>query len=170
MDNIIDYIKFGRNRISNVLDFLSAQLDLLYQCESVDFPTLLEAVDFLESYSDLFLIPKETAVFQKSCEIIDSENFNLLIDQYQKENNELKGLIKSLRECITSVMDDVILDRETFEEKLETCIEREREHIDTEINKILPALKVLLTNNQIKELNKIYKLRQSELSNFNQVA
>ena len=170
MDNIIDYIKFGRSRISEVLDFLSGQLDLMYQCESVDFSTLLEAVDFLDSYSDSFLIPKETTVFEKSCEIIDSENLNQLIDQYQKENIELKGLVKSLRECISCVMNDVIFDREIFEEKLENCIEREREHMDTELNKILPVLKILLTNNQIKELNKSYKLSQDGLSNLNQVA
>ena len=71
MDNIIDYIKNGREKISKVLDYLSDQLELLHNGGDVDYLILLDAVHFLETYPDSFLVPKENAVFEKS-----TENYN----------------------------------------------------------------------------------------------
>ena len=50
MENIIDYIKNGREKISKVLDYLSDQLELLHNGGDVDYLILLDAVNFLENF------------------------------------------------------------------------------------------------------------------------
>ncbi len=157
MENIIDYIKNGREKVGKVLDFLSDQLELLHNGEDVDYLALLDAVNFIEAYPDSFLIPKENAIFRESTEKYNFYGFNSLINQYRAENTELKALAKSLREYVKAAMGDTVFEKKIFEEQLDTCIQRQREHMDTEVNTILPLLKLMLTTNQIKKLSKNFK-------------
>ena len=167
MDNIIDYIKNGREKISKVLDYLSDQLELLHNGGDVDYLILLDAVHFLETYPDSFLVPKENAVFEKSTENYNFFGYNKLINEYRAENAELKTLLKGLREYINAAMGDVVFEKEKFEHQLDTCIQLERKHVDTEINHILPLVDLMLTRGQIKALSKSFK---SDVNNFDDMS
>lgn len=167
MDNIIDYIKNGREKISKVLDYLSDQLELLHNGGDVDYLILLDAVNFLENYPDSFLVPKENAIFEKSIENYNFFGYNKLINEYHAENAELKTLLKGLREYINAAMGDVVIEKEKFEQQLDTCIQCERKLVDTEINHILPLVDLMLTREQIKALSKSFK---SDINNYDEMS
>ena len=170
MINIIDYIKDGRRKIARILAFLSGQLEVLQNGGDVDYLILLDAINFIETYPDLFLIPKENLLFDEFAEKYNFYGFNCLLNQYKAENKELKALTKSLREHINAVMSDVVIEKKSFEEKLDTCIQKEKEHLDTEMNTILPLVKLMLANEQIKNLSKIMQAESNAHNGINNIA
>ena len=170
MINIIDYIKDGRKKIAQVLVFLSGQLEILQNGGDVDYLILFDAISFIETYPDSFLIPKENMLFDEFTEKYNFYGFNCLLNQYKAENKELKALTKSLREHINAVMSDVVIEKKLFEKQLDTCIQKEKEHLDTEINTILPLVKLMLANEQIKSLSKKMQAESNAHDEINSIA
>ena len=141
MQNLInelhtDHIKFGK-----VLDVLSEQLDIIQEGNSPDYYTLLNAVNFIEHYREYALAPKEDATFRDSSKDNTYTEVNAAIKRLCTENQELKLLAHKLHDYIDAALDDVIFEKEPFEKDLETCIERQREHMNTEENILFPLLK-----------------------------
>ncbi len=157
MQNLIDEIRNDHIILSKILDLLDEQLDIIHQGKSVDYHLLQDAITFLENFPENVLEPKENAILKSSADKFKFVGLNSEILKLRSENHELKALAQSLREYISAALEDIMFEKEPFEQKLETCIQRQREHIDTEELTILPLLKKMITEEQLDELSTGFK-------------
>ncbi len=146
MQNLIDELHTDHIKFGKILDLLSEQLDLIHKGHSPDYHLLLNAVNFIEHYREFALAPKEDAIFRNSTKGPTYIEVNEAINRLRTDNHELKLLAHKLHDYIDAALDDVIFEKEPFEKHLETCIERQREHMNTEENILFPLLKHHSTN------------------------
>lgn len=141
MQNLIDELHTDHIKFGNVLDMLSEQLDIIQEGHSPDYHLLLHAVNFIEHYRDFALAPKEDAIFRDSTKDHTYVEVNEAINRLRTDNHELKQLAHKLHDYIDAALEDVIFEKEIFEKSLETCIDRQREHMNTEENILFPLLR-----------------------------
>ena len=164
MGNLIDELREDHIKFNKVLDLLADQLDLIQQGKSADYYLMSDAVSYIEHYPEFAFVPKENAIFKQ---FIESHNFVELKDTIKRlrsENHELRALAHKLREYIDAVLEDSIFEKEAFEQQLETCIQRQRDHMDTEENVIFPLLKRKLSQDQFEKMNKDFQAKKNKTS------
>lgn len=161
MENLIDELHKDHIKFSKVLDLLAEQLDIIRTGESADYHLMLDAASFIENYPEFAFLPKEDAIFQKSTENENSVELNDTITQLRSENDELKALAHKLYDYINAALEDRIFEREPFEQQLETCIQRQREHMNTEEIIVFPLLRKKMSAKQLQQISSDFQTQTS---------
>lgn len=148
MGNLIDELHNDHIKCSKVLDLLAEQLDYIHTGKSADYNLMLDAVCYLENYPDYVLSPLEEVIFEESIENKIFKELYYTVKRFRSENHELKVLTRKLHDYIEAVLEDRIFEKEPFERQLETCIQRQRDHMYAEESQIFPLLRKKLSPHQ----------------------
>ncbi len=163
MENLIDELHRDHIKFSKVLDLLADQLDIIQKGKSADYHLMLDAVSYIENYPKYELVPKEDAIFKKSTENQNFEGLSNTIKQLRSENHELRALARELHDYIDAALEDSIFEKEPFERQLETCIQRQRDHLNTEEGIVFPFLKRKLSAKQLQQISKDFQTQTNTL-------
>jgi hemerythrin-like domain-containing protein len=163
MEDIIDELHHDHIKFSKVLDLLAEQLERIKNGNFADYYLMLDAVNYIENYTEFALIPKEDAIFKKSYEDDSFVELRGTIRLLRSDNNKLKALAHKLHDYVNAVLEDSIFEKEKFEQKLEACIQRQRDHMHMEEIIIFPLLKKRLSAEQLNEICVDYKSKSSTL-------
>ena len=155
--DLIDELHHDHIKFSKILDLLDEQLGHIQNGKSPDYHLMLDAVSYIENYAEFALIPKENAIFKKSSEDDSFVELKGTIKLLRSDNHELRALAHKLHDYIHAVLEDSIFEKERFERKLATCIQRQRDHMHMEEIIIFPLLRKRLSREQRKELSVDYK-------------
>ena len=164
MENLIDELHKDHIKFSKVLDLLAEQLDIIQKGKSADYHLMLDAVNYIENYPKYALVPKEDAIFKKSNEIQYFVGLYHIIKRLRSENHELRALAHEVHDYIDAALEGSIFEKEPFERQLETCIERQREHLNTEEGIVFPLLKRKLSAKQLQQISKDFQTRINTLN------
>lgn len=163
MEDLIDELHADHIKFSRVLDLLAEQLERIKNEKSADYYLMLDAVNYIENYAEFALVPKEDAIFKKSSEDDSFVELRGTIRLLRSDNNEIKALAHKLHDYINAVLEDSIFEKEKFEQKLEACIQRQRDHMHMEEIIIFPLLRKRLSAEQLNEICVDYKSNVSTL-------
>ena len=164
MNDLIDELHNDHIKCSKVLDLLAEQLENIHQDKPADYHLMLDAVSYLEFYSEYALAPKEEALFRESADEQSTDELNNTIQQIHSDCHELKVLTHTIRNYIDAALEDSIFEKDLFEQELDTCIQRQREHIDTEELRIFPMLKEQVSEEQRQKMSQEFHSREDELT------
>ncbi len=167
MESLIDELHNDHIKCNNVLDLLAEQLNKIHNGKSADYRLMLDAVSYLETNLEYALIPKEDVIFKESTENYDIEELNDTIQQFRSENHEIMVLIHNLRNYIDAALEDSIFEKKPFERQLEKCIQRQREHMNTEENIIFPLLRKIMSEEQLKKISTDFESQTNIMSSDN---
>lgn len=167
MGNLIDELHNDHIKFSKVLDLLAEQLDIIHQGKSADYHLMQDAVNYIENYPEFALAPKEDAIFNKSSENQNFVELNSVIKHLCSETHELKVLAHKLHDYIDAALEGSFFKKEPFEQQLETCIQRQRDHMDTEENVIFPLLREILSAKQLQKISTDFQSKTSTLNSDN---
>ena len=164
MENLIDELHKDHIKFSKVLDLLAEQLDIIQKGKPADFYLLLDAVSYIENYPEYALVPKEDAIFKNSTENHNFVALNNTIKRLRSENHELRALAHKLHDYIDAALEGSIFEKELFERQLETCIQRQRDHMNKEEGIVFPLLKRKLSAKQLRQINKDFQTQTKTLT------
>ena len=150
MENLIEKLHCEYIRCSKLLDRLSDELENIQNGKSADYYLMLEAISYLETHSEPPLVTTEQINCIESSDSINVDELNEIIERFYSEISALRNLTHKVRDNIGAVIDDCMFEAEPFESTLRTCIQKQRNHLDTGEFVILPLLeeKVSRTNSE----------------------
>ena len=166
MENLIDELHKDHVKFSKVLDLLAEQLEKIRIGKSADYYLMLDAVSYIENYPEFELISKEDAIFNESTEDNDLTELNDTIQQLRSEHHELRALTHKLHDYISAALEDTIIEKESFEKQLETCIQRQRGHMYAEKGMVFPLLRKIFSVEQLRQISRNFQT-QSNSTNSN---
>ena len=140
MGNLVSELRNDHIKCSKILDRLAEQLEIIHKGKSADYHLMLDAVCYLENYPDYVFVALEDVIFNESTEDSLFDELNETFKQFHTENHEIKALTHSLHDYINAALDGGVIEREPFEKQIETCIQRQRDHMNTEECLIFPLL------------------------------
>lgn len=129
-----DHINFDR-----LLGLLSEQLVLLRQTELPDFQLMLDIVDYLQNYADLYHHPKEDAIYGFHLERSDEGRAE--IELLLRQHNELRQNTSQMRQAIDGILHGDIMRRTVFNDLLAEFIEQQKRHLNVEEQGLFPLIK-----------------------------
>ena len=153
MENLIDELHNDYLKFSRALDLLTEQLDRIQEGKSADYHSMLDAVSYIENYPKLASTLKEDTISKKSTGDHKLIALGNTIKRLRSENHELTTLAHELRDSIDAVLEGIIFEKELLEQQLETCIQRQRDHMNTEETLILPLLRKKMSEQQLKQFS-----------------
>lgn len=139
MASIMDQLHQDHRNLARVLTVIEQQLLTLRHAGEADFALLNDALDYVEHYPDLVHHPREDLLFERYL-ANPAAPARHAVERLSAEHRELKAMTEALRSALEAVLQDTPLEREPLVAQLETYVERQRRHIDTEEAEIFPLL------------------------------
>ena len=154
MRNLIMDLHRDNLRLNNILDLLSSQLDEIDTDSTIDYNLILDAVNFLDIFSELALFPKEHAIFQESFKNISEHDTHKFYTRLQSEHKLLKALIRDVHDYIEAALFGEVVLKEPLVRELSIYIKLQHEHVNYEEFLIFQLLK---ENISVEKLIKIHE-------------
>jgi hemerythrin-like domain-containing protein len=149
MENLVDKYHCEYIKCNKLLNQLTNELEKMRKGTYADYHLMLEAITYLEQYSEFPLISEKQIKYIKQPKSHSTDKFNEIAMQFYDEITALKKLTHQVHDYIDAAIGDCIFEKKQFEVKLKRCIQGQREHIDTGEYVILPLLeeKISKTHN-----------------------
>jgi len=140
--------------LSKLLSLLETNLLALISGNDPDYHLMVDIIEYVYSYPDVFHHPREDLLYQRAMERDSSvrEEIRLLLQQHA----ELKQCTHSLLDSLNAVLNDTLVDKVRLTEKIHEFIDLQRAHIMLEESKIYPQVERLLTSDDINWLDEQY--------------
>lgn len=161
MSKCLDELQKDHSNLEKLLNLLTEQLQILEQDDEVDFSLILDIVDYVESYLDLYHHPREDAMFKMY--LAKSSSGRAMIDKLMKEHRALAQLTQSLCKLLNGIMHDAVISKETFKQELSAYIQHQKDHLTTEEEKVFPLINKTLTKEDWRQIEKEIPAREDPL-------
>jgi len=162
MNKIMTELHQDHIHLSRLLSMLERHVKLLLNDGDPDLNMMLDVVEYIRSYSDLFHHPKEDKVYEvfkkrtkQGAEIVDS-----LLD----EHHHIPELTIEFQQMLNGAIDgSLIVSREDLSEKIIHFINVQRAHLNTEEQKLFPLINKTLQQSDWDELEATVPKRNDPL-------
>ncbi len=154
MNQTIKTLRIEHRNIAYLLDLLERQTDSIEKSGDPDLSLIVEIVDYLRSFPDMYHHPKEDLVLRRLRERATGfdEKFFKLDDDHEHLSDELHSFSKKVSALLT---DPSPMTRSDFILSARSFINREREHMAMEERFFLPAAERWLTDEDWNEIDKV---------------
>jgi len=143
MPDIMKALHEDHVNFSKLLSLLRRKLAMMRAGERPDFSIMLDAVDYLANYGNLYHHPKEDLIYQYHLNR-SSEGRETIAELMQQHNN-LKTVTDQLRLIIDGVLHEAVMSKDKFMNQLVEFIEQQTRHLNAEESSIFPMLERTLT-------------------------
>ncbi len=150
MARIIDDLHQDHRNFARLLDLLNEQLVLIQDEALSDFDLVLDMVEYIESYPDLFHHPKEDAIFDYYLE--QGYEGGEALRELMQEHKQLKAMTAALRDSVEAILHDAMVERHRVVEQLGEYIREQRQHLDREEAHIFPLLRQTLSEEEWSQI------------------
>ncbi len=161
MYSIIESLHTDHVNFSRLLALLDQQEALLRDGELPDFEMMLDTIDYLQNYADLYHHPREDLIFRFFQE--RSDVAHEAIDELRRQHRVLWESTNRLRHAIDGILHGEIVPKSDFVEQLASYSSEQREHLNEEEGYILPLLKQAFSPVDWEELNRSLPFRADPL-------
>lgn len=161
MYNIIESLHTDHINFSRLLTLLEQQAAVLREGGLPDFEVMLDTIDYLQNYADLYHHPREDLIFRFFLERSDVARD--AIDELRRQHRALWESTNRLRVAIDGILHGEIVPRSDFVDQMDTYLNEQREHLNEEEGYILPLLKQAFSEADWEQLNKALPFRSDPL-------
>jgi len=151
MKHLIESLHEDHRNLSKLLGLLEANLLVLQSDNDPDYPLMVDIIEYIHSYPDVFHHPREDLLYQTVMERDSSvrEEIEPVLQQHSKLNNCTHKLLDSLN----AVLNDTLVDKTRLVDDIHEFIGLQRAHIMLEESRIFPHIERLLTSDDINWLD-----------------
>lgn len=123
---------------SRILRIADQELSMLKRGEAPDFNLMLDMVDYIENYADLYHHPREDVIYERFLEKSNESRSD--IETLMEEHASLRNITDTLRTTIEGFLHDAIVSKQDFIDQLEVFIDRQKQHLNLEEASIFPLI------------------------------
>jgi len=151
MKHLIESLHQDHRNLGKLLDLLENGLLALQSGSDPDYPLMVDIVEYVYSYPDVFHHPREDLLYQRAIERDPSVREE--IEAVLMQHAELKKSTHSLLDSLNAVLDGALVDKVSLIGKIKDYIDLQRTHIVLEEAGIYPQVERLLTPDDIDWLD-----------------
>ena len=142
MSDVLVQLHKDHVNIMRLLDLMEAQLGLFREGERPDYGLMLDIMQYMTSYPDLFHHPKEDLMFRRLTE--RDPGARLVVKDLINKHVVLADQGAQLLASLQNVVNDVMIERDVLESQGRAYIETLRHHMDVEEGQVFPLAQELL--------------------------
>lgn len=161
MHNIIDALHTDHVNFARLLTLLDQQLAVLKEGGMPDFELMLDTVDYLQNYADLYHHPREDLIFRFFLE--RSDVAHEAIEELRRQHRSLWESTNRLRLAIDGILHGEIVPRSDFIDQTAVYLAEQQQHLNEEEGYILPLLKQALSDQEWEDLTQTLPFRADPL-------
>jgi hemerythrin-like domain-containing protein len=161
MYTIIDSLHADHINFSRLLNALERQVDTLKDGGMPDFEIMLDTIDYLQNYADLYHHPREDLIFRFHLERSDVARDE--VNELRRQHRALWESTNRVRLAIDGILHGDIVQREVFIEHISAYVNQQQEHLNAEEGYILPLLRQLFQAQDWEQLNRSLPFRADPL-------
>lgn len=129
--------------MSNLLDSLAEQIDLMAQGKDTDFHLLLDIIDYMQNFPDRYHHPREDILYQRMA--LRDDEAARDVQLLMAEHELLEKLADELAECIRDIhVLPTVLKKQKALNLCEGYVNALRDHMNREEGKVLPRAAEIL--------------------------
>ncbi|MEN8204982.1 MAG: hemerythrin domain-containing protein [Pseudomonadota bacterium] len=154
MKHLIESLHEDHRNLSKLLRLLETNLLALQSDNDPDYPLMVDIIEYICSYPNVFHHPREDLLYQKAMERDSSvrEEIEPVLQQHAELNKSTHRLLDSLN----AVLSDTLVNKAQLKAQIHDFIDFQRAHIMLEESKIFPHIERLLTSDDINWLDEQY--------------
>jgi len=148
--------------LSRLLHMLIRHVKVLQEDGDPDFHMMIDIVDYIRNYSDLFHHPKEDNVYKvfKARSKIGIE----IVDALLEEHKQIPKVTVEFQQLLEGALDgSIIVSRDDLSEKIIHFIKIQREHLNLEEEKLFPLINKTLNKSDWLEVEGLVKQKSDPL-------
>jgi len=151
MKHLIESLHEDHRNLSKLLRLLETNLLALQSDHDPDYPLMVDIIEYVYSYPDVFHHPREDLLYQTAMERDSSVRDE--IEPVLQQHSELKYYTRRLLDSLNAVMNDALVDKTRLKDEIHDFIDLQRAHIMLEESRIYPHIERLLTSDDINWLD-----------------
>lgn len=161
MYTIIDSLHADHINFSRLLKLLERQVLTLKEGGMPDFEIMLDTIDYLQNYADLYHHPREDLIFRYHLERSDVARAE--VDELRRQHRALWESTNRVRLAIDGILHGDIVQRDVFIEQISAYVTQQMDHLNAEEGYILPLLRQLFEVQDWEQLNRSLPYRADPL-------
>jgi hemerythrin-like domain-containing protein len=143
MTEVIKALQKEHSNITQLLNILDRQLSIFDIGGIPDYDILEAIADYFQSFPDLYHHPKEDLIFQRMKRRDAAAAAR--VGDLQREHEELAARTRGFAQAVRAVVEDVNVERRSFEHWARSFVEFQREHMRKEERLFFPSVLRVLT-------------------------
>jgi hemerythrin-like domain-containing protein len=151
MKHLIESLHEDHRNLSKLLRLLETNLLALQSDNDPDYPLMVDILEYVSSYPDVFHHPREDLLYQTAMERDSSVREE--IEPVLEQHSELKKCTHRLLGSLNAVLSDALVDKTRLKDEIHDFIDLQRAHIFMEESRIYPHIERLLTSDDINWLD-----------------
>lgn len=149
--HLIESLHVDHRNLGKLLSLLEANLHTLQSDDDPDYSLMLDIIEYVDSYPDVFHHPREDLLFQRAIERDSSVKKE--VQPALEQHAQLKKSTRRLLDSLNALLNDAVLDKHLLMDAIHDYIVSQRAHIALEEGSIYPHIERLLTPEDIHWLD-----------------
>lgn len=151
MVSVIKKLRIDHRNMSRLLDEMETQLGLFHAGENPDYILMMDIMQYMNHYPDLFHHPKEDLIFKKLIERDPSAR--LVVKDLLQKHETLDDSGKQFTDSLRTVLSEALVEREAFEAQGRDYVRTLRRHINVEESQVFPLAERVLNEEDWKDID-----------------
>ena len=148
--------------LSRLLNMLDRHVKVLSSNGDPDFHMMIDIVDYIRNYSDLFHHPKEDKVYA-IFKLRSNEGINI-VEGLLDEHQQIPTVTLEFQQLLDGALNgSIIVSRDELSDKISYFIDIQRKHLNTEEEKLFPLINKTLDASDWIELEDLVPVRSDPL-------
>nr|VFK39282.1 MAG: Hemerythrin-like domain-containing protein [Candidatus Kentron sp. SD]VFK44119.1 MAG: Hemerythrin-like domain-containing protein [Candidatus Kentron sp. SD]VFK79122.1 MAG: Hemerythrin-like domain-containing protein [Candidatus Kentron sp. SD] len=144
MSGMIKQLHTDHMNMARLLDLIDEQMELFHTGNAPDYVLMMDIMQYMANYPDLFHHPLEDLIFQRLVEL--DEGMRSMVTDIIQEHEVLARQSETLFNVIKTVMNEYPVARGELELGAREYVSTLRAHMNTEEARIFPAIQETLTD------------------------
>jgi hemerythrin-like domain-containing protein len=161
MYTIIDSLHADHINFSRLLNLLDRQVLTLKEGGMPDLEIMLDTIDYLQNYADLYHHPREDLIFRYHLERSDVARAE--VDELRRQHRALWESTNRVRLAIDGILHGDIVQRDVFIQQISAYVTQQMDHLNAEEGYIMPLLRQLFEVEDWEQLNRSLPYRADPL-------
>ncbi len=151
MRKLIESLHEDHRNLSKLLMLLEANLVALQSDNEPNYSLMVDIIEYVYSYPDVFHHPREDLLYQTAME--RDSSIREEVEPVLQQHSELKKCTHELRNSLNAVLNDALVDKIHLRDEIRDFIALQRAHIELEEGRIYPHIERLMTLEDINWLD-----------------
>jgi hemerythrin-like domain-containing protein len=161
MSNILQALHTDHAHFNRILHLLRENLTILKDGGRPDYPLMLDIVDYLGNYANLYHHPKEDVIFgfvlERSATAADA------IAELRQQHQSLRQLTQQLYRTLESLLHDTVISKPSLISQLDEFLERQTAHLNAEEASVFPLIQRVLKPGDWQAIERLMPTRLDPL-------
>ncbi len=161
MAKIMEMLRIDHMHVSQLLIYMAKQSALLRDNKEFDADMMYVVMHYMIHYPDIFHHPREEKLFS----LLRKHDASVIpiVEKLHDEHTELGRLGEELLSLYIASRDGKNVNIDYMQQATDSYIYLHREHMKTEETKIFPLARILLSENDLRKIDKQVKWREDPL-------